>query len=88
MAVQKMTNYDIQKTNASMNLIGSGVELPKVLNAVIDSVKEKYNPEVFDKAIKEIANRYTQRKNFIDESMKHMYGPDGNEVTNWALGFN
>ncbi len=83
-AIQKMTHYDVDKTNAAMNLIGSGEELPQQLNAIMEVTKEKYNPAIFEKAITEIANRYTQRKNFMNESMKHLYGKNGDKLINWS----
>ena len=84
-ALQKILNNDADKVNASMNLIGSGQELPKKLNAIIDTIKKRFNPEVFDKAIKEIGRRYNSRKNFINESMKHLYGEQGDELVDWSL---
>ena len=85
-AVQKMNNYDVNKTNASMNLIGAGKGLPKTLNAIMDVIKERFKPDVYTKAIREIANRYVQRKNFVDESMKHLYGQNGDKLLNWSDG--
>ena len=83
-AVQKMNNYDVDKTNASMNLIGAGKDLPQKLNAIMDVIKERFNSDVYTKAIQEIANRYVQRKNFVDESMKHLYGQNGDKLLNWS----
>ena len=85
-AVQKMNNYDVDKTNASMNLIGAGKGLPKTLNAIMDVIKERFNPDIYTKAIREIADRYVQRKNFVDESMKHLYGQNGDKLLNWSDG--
>lgn len=84
-AIQKITNYDVDKTNAVMNLIGAGAELSGQLNAIMEAIKDQYNPEIFELAIKEIERRYAQRKNFVNESMTHLYGASGPEITNWAV---
>lgn len=83
-AIQKITNYDVDKTNAVMNLIGAGAELSGQLNAIMEAIKDQYNPEIFELAIKEIERRYAQRKNFVNESMTHLYGASGPAITNWA----
>lgn len=83
-AIQKITNYDVDKTNAVMNLIGAGAELSGQLNAIMEAIKDQYNPEIFELAIKEIERRYAQRKNFVNESMAHLYGASGPAITNWA----
>lgn len=82
-AVQKMTNANERKTNASMNLIGAGHELPEKIDAVVNVIKEQFNPDVLNKALDKLSSKYTQKQNFIDESLKHMYGNDGSKIVNW-----
>lgn len=82
-AVQKMTNANERKTNASMNLIGAGHELPEKVDAVVNVIKEQFNPDVLNKALDKLSSKFTQKQNFIDESLKHMYGNDGSKIVNW-----
>jgi hypothetical protein len=82
-AILKVTNYDVTKTNASMNLIGSGQELPEKLDALVKVIKEQYNPQVSDKVLLKIAEMTKQKQNFVDESLKHIYGNNGDKLIYW-----
>ena len=54
-AVAKMANYDEDKINASLKLIGAEAEMPKKLSAIVDVIKDKYNPTIYQKVVQEIA---------------------------------
>ncbi len=82
-AIQKMTDNNERKTNASMNLIGAGHDLPEKVDAVVNVIKEQFNPEVLNKALDRLSTKYIQKQNFTDESLKHMYGDEGNKIINW-----
>ncbi|MBR1479675.1 MAG: hypothetical protein IJ599_02135, partial [Alphaproteobacteria bacterium] len=83
-AVQKMTNYDINKTNAAMNLIGAGYDLPSKLSSVLEVIREQFDSKILNKALERISEKYSHRKNFVDESLRHMYGAEGNKLPNWS----
>ena len=53
--VEKMANYDEGKINASLKLMGAGAEMPKKLSAIVDVIKDKYNPTIYQKVVQEIA---------------------------------
>ena len=59
-AIQKMANYDEAKIEASLKLIGADAEMPKKLSAIMDVIKYKYNPNVYNKVIQEIGKIYNQ----------------------------
>jgi len=82
-AVQKMTDNNERQTNASMNLIGAGHELPEKIEAVVRVIKEQFNQDVLNKALDKLSDKYIQKQNFMDESLKHMYGDEGNKIVNW-----
>ncbi|MDR2667033.1 MAG: hypothetical protein LBB34_02875 [Holosporales bacterium] len=82
-AILKMTNNDVAKTNASMNLIGAGQELPEKLDALVKVIKEQYNPQISDKVLLKITEMSRQKQNFVDESLKHLYGSNGNKLIYW-----
>ena len=82
-AVQKMTDNNERQTNASMNLIGAGHELPEKIDAVVKVIKEQFNPEVLNKALDKLSDKYIQKQNFMDESLNHMYGKEGSKIINW-----
>jgi hypothetical protein len=84
-AILKLTNGDINQTNAAMNLIGSGSELPQKVEAVVEVVKKQFNADILKLVRKTIALRSQQRKDFVDESLKHLYGPDGDKLTDWNV---
>lgn len=83
-SLQKMTGYDVEKTNISMNLIGADPELAKKLNAVMEVLKEQFDPRILKKAFEEIAKRYNQRLDFVNESLAHLYGADGKDLVLWS----
>ncbi|MDR0942076.1 MAG: hypothetical protein LBM19_00440 [Holosporales bacterium] len=82
-SILNMTNNDVEKTNAAMNLIGAGVELPETLNAIVGVVREQYNPEILTKAVEEINRRQQQRNIFVNESLNHLYGKNGEKLIYW-----
>ena len=58
-AVEKMANYDKDKIQASLKLIGAEAEMPKKLSAIVDVIKDRYNPAIYQKVVKEIAKMYS-----------------------------
>ncbi len=82
-AIEKMTDNNERKTNASMNLIGAGHDLPEKVDAVVNVIKEQFNPDVLNKALDRLSEKYIQKQNFTDESLRHMYGDEGNKIVNW-----
>jgi chromosome segregation ATPase len=82
--LMKLTNNDIAKTNAAMNLIGAGAELPSTVESVLSVVAERFNPEVFKAAMSEIENRGTHRTTFVSESLDHLYGANGSKLIYWT----
>jgi hypothetical protein len=82
-AILKMTDGSVEQTNASMNLIGAGADLPTKLKAVLKVVVQQFDPKIKDLALGEISKRYKQKKAFIDESLKHLYGNDGDKLIYW-----
>lgn len=61
-AIKKIANYDEDKINASLRLIATGVEMPKRLNAILEVIKDKYNPSIYNKVIREISKMYNNKK--------------------------
>ncbi len=59
-AVSKMANYDEDKILASLKLIGSEAEMPKKLSAIVDVIKDRYNPTIYQKVVNEIAKMYNR----------------------------
>ena len=57
-AVEKMANYDKDKINASLKLIATEAEMPKKLSAIVEVIKDRYNPAIYSKVVQEIANMY------------------------------
>ncbi len=82
-AIEKMTDNSERKTNASMNLIGAEHDMPEKVDAVVNVIKEQFNPEVLNKALDRLSEKYIQKQNFVDESLKHMYGDEGDKIINW-----
>jgi hypothetical protein len=82
-AIKNLNNGDIEKTNAAMNLLGTGREVPKELSRVVDAIKECFDEETEEKAFAEIRHRYQQRMNFVGETMKQVYGQDGEKLLWW-----
>ena len=82
-ALLRITNYDVDKTNAAMDLLGSGLELPSKLDNVVNVVQEKFNPVIFKKAIEEINKTTAKNKDLVKSTMRHTYGKDGNKLVSW-----
>jgi hypothetical protein len=82
-ALMKLTNGNVKKTNAAMNLIGAGVELSGEVKSIVEAAAGRFNSEVFKTAMETIASRYDQRSVFIDESLTHLYGADGRKLIYW-----
>lgn len=60
-AVRKIANYDENKMYASLRLLGAETEMPKKLSAIVDVIKDKYNPTVYKKVVAEISKMYDKR---------------------------
>jgi hypothetical protein len=82
-AIMRVTNGDINKTDAAMNLIGAGAEMPQIVGAVCNVVAEQFDPAILSKACAVIAKRYKDRSTLISESLTKLYGPEGHKLIRW-----
>ncbi|MDR1332912.1 MAG: hypothetical protein LBJ69_00695 [Holosporales bacterium] len=92
-ALMKMTDGNVEQVDAAMNLVGAGIvhseknesasDLPNKVASIIESAEKQFNKEILALAIEEMARRYAQRKTFLDESLNHLYGPNGAVITSW-----
>jgi hypothetical protein len=82
--LMKLTNNNVEKTNAAMNLIGAGAELPSTVEEALSIMAEHFDPEVFKDAMNEITRRYAHRITFVSESLTHLYGANGSKLVYWT----
>jgi hypothetical protein len=82
--MMKLTGNDVEKTNAAMNLIGAGAELPSTVESALSTISERLDPNVFRDAMGEIARRYEHRTTFVNESLTHLYGANGGRLVYWT----
>ncbi|MDR2598129.1 MAG: hypothetical protein LBC25_00135 [Holosporales bacterium] len=82
-AITLLTDGDKNQATSMMNLIGSGKELPKKIAAVIDVFKEQTDPKIFEEAMKEISERYKRRLAFTNESLRYLFGENGDRLVQW-----
>ncbi|MDR3223969.1 MAG: hypothetical protein LBT03_00040 [Holosporales bacterium] len=82
-AISKITDHDEEKVSSAMNLLGAGMELPDKLDAIVEVIREKYNPDILQKAVVELTRRYRQRSTFVEESLRHLYGNNGKKLLSW-----
>lgn len=82
-AVTLLTDGDKNQANSMMNLIGSGKELPKKLAAVIEVLKEQFGPQIFEQTMKEISERFKRRLAFTNESLRYLFGEQGDRLLYW-----
>ena len=82
--IMKMTNNDKDKTNAAMNLIGSGGEMPEILRAVMAVIQKQFNSDIYNKVLSEISNMGNQKTSFVKEAVTEAKGPDGEKYIEWV----
>ncbi|MDR0744378.1 MAG: hypothetical protein LBE97_00245, partial [Holosporales bacterium] len=59
--------------------------LPKKINSVLKVLRKEFPPEVLEKALKKISSMYNQKQTFINESLKYLYGPEGDSLVDWNV---
>jgi septal ring factor EnvC (AmiA/AmiB activator) len=83
-AVLQMTNGDSRQANAAMNAIGSGEELPKKVESLMEVFKQQTDPALYGKITAEISNRFQKKTSFTDGSLRYLYGENGNQLLDWS----
>jgi hypothetical protein len=48
-------------------------------------LRKEFPPEVLEKALKKISSMYNQKQTFINESLKYLYGPEGDSLVDWNV---
>lgn len=82
-AVAKIADGDQEKTDAAMNLFGADKDLPKKLAAVIDIVKNKFDPEIAKEIFATISEKYGKRRDAVDKIIDVLYGDEGKKLLSW-----
>ncbi|MDR3031085.1 MAG: hypothetical protein LBU35_01725, partial [Holosporales bacterium] len=85
-AVLKLNNYNIEKTNASMNILASGRELPEKMKAILEVLQEQFNPEILEKAFQKISSIYDRKQTSIMNTLENAYGEAAAEqIIDWNV---